>query len=234
LGEKPIPNMIHLLESRGALVLSLAQEVHELDAFSFWSNGRPIVFLNTMKSAERSRMDAAHELLHLLCHREETGKEEEKDANRFAGELLMPRNDLRMQIPRVRGLAELVHVKHRWGVALSALVYRLHELKIASDWQYRTLFVELSKRGYRTLEPNPLPAREGSALLPQVFGALAERGIRPLQIARELAWNRCDLDELIFGLGAALVPVPGDGQHGRTGTRPDLHLVAPDEPSDAH
>src|SRR2546422_621123 len=37
LGNKPIPNVIRLLESRGVLVLSLAQDVHALDAFSFWS-----------------------------------------------------------------------------------------------------------------------------------------------------------------------------------------------------
>ena len=100
LGDKPIPNMIHLLESRGVLVFSLAQDVRELDAFSFWHNGRPIVLLNTMKSAERSRMDAAHELLHLACHRDKTDKKEEAEADSFAGTFLMPKVDVFLHIPR--------------------------------------------------------------------------------------------------------------------------------------
>ena len=122
--------MIHLLESRGALVFSLTQDCHELDAFSFWSGKRPIVLLNTMKSAERSRMDAAHELMHLLCHREGTSRREEEEANSFAGAFLMPKGDVYKRIRKVYNLHQLIDSKQRWGVALSALVYRLRELEL--------------------------------------------------------------------------------------------------------
>ena len=46
-----------------------------MDAYSFWRRGVPYVFLNTMKSAERSRMDAAHELATSCC----TGRAEPRD-----------------------------------------------------------------------------------------------------------------------------------------------------------
>ncbi|NVZ67186.1 ImmA/IrrE family metallo-endopeptidase, partial [Pseudomonas gingeri] len=62
LGNAPIPNMIHLLESKGIRVFSLAEETREVDAFCTWYEGKPFIFLNTIKSAERSRFDAAHEL----------------------------------------------------------------------------------------------------------------------------------------------------------------------------
>src|SRR3546814_9447087 len=61
IGEKPVGNMIKLLESKGVHVFSLAEDTKNVDAFSCWRNGKPFVFLNTFKSAERSRFDAAHE-----------------------------------------------------------------------------------------------------------------------------------------------------------------------------
>jgi len=216
LGNKPIPNMIQLLESRGAIVFSLADDVKELDAFSFWSEGRPIVLLNTMKSCERSRIDSAHELFHLMCHKEETGKKEEEDATGFAGALLLPKDDLYKNFRAVRSMDELMQAKHRWRVSLSALVVRLHELGIIKDWQYRTFFMELSKRGYRTREPKPLTLREDSAILSKVFSSLRKRGIKPRQVAQDLGWDRRHLDGLIFGLGATFLPLHGDRQSGTT------------------
>jgi Zn-dependent peptidase ImmA (M78 family)/DNA-binding XRE family transcriptional regulator len=224
LGDKPIPNMIHLLESRGVLVFSLAQDCHELDAFSFWSGGRPIVLLNTMKTPERSRIDAAHELFHLLAHKEETGKQEEEDADSFAGALLMPANDLRRYIPHVLGLNQLIQEKNRWGVSLSALVYRLHRVVLIKDWQYRSLFMELSKRGYRTSEPLSI-ARENSALLSKVFDALRAQGITPRRLALDLCLSLEQLQEFLHGLGAAFLAFEGGGNSSRNGGRDHLRLV---------
>ncbi len=225
IGEKPIPNMIQLLESRGVLVFTLAQNCAELDAFSFWSSRkRPIVLLNTMKSSERSRMDAAHELMHLLCRHEETRRQEEEEANHFAGALLMPKGEVYKYIRRSFGLRQLIEIKRRWGVALSALVYRIHALKLISDWQYRMLFIELSKRGFRINEPKPIP-REGSTLLSQVFDSLRSTHVRIRDIASDLNWNRRHLEELIFGLGATLLPIEGGGKGTSSHERPKLRVV---------
>jgi Zn-dependent peptidase ImmA (M78 family)/DNA-binding XRE family transcriptional regulator len=224
LGERPIPNIIHLLESRGVLVFSLAQDCHELDAFSFWHGDRPIVLLNTMKTPERSRIDAAHELYHLVAHKEETGKQEEEDADTFAGAFLMPANDLRRHLPHVLGLNQLIQEKHRWGVSLAALVYRLHRVFIIKDWQYRSLYMELSKRGYRSSEPRSLP-REGSALLSKVFESLRGQGIMPRRIASELGFSLEQLQEFLLGLGATLLSLDGGGESGTNGGRNHLRLV---------
>jgi hypothetical protein len=69
LGERPIPNMLKLLEAKGVRVFSLAENTKAVDAFSVWRNGLPYVFLNIAKSAERSRFDASHELGHLVMHK---------------------------------------------------------------------------------------------------------------------------------------------------------------------
>ncbi len=223
LGYKPIPNMIHLLESRGVFVFSLAQDCRDIDAFSFWMGSRPIVMLNTIKSAERSTLDAAHELAHLVLHSEETGKKEEQEANAFAGHFLIPESDLRRQVPAFTSMEQLLEVKKRWGVSLAALIYRMHGVGILSEWQYRRLYIEISKNDWTKSEPRPMK-RQGSALLAKVFADLRARRITPRAIARDLSWSVDDLNELIFGLGASWTTVDGAGDS--TGQkRPDLRLV---------
>ena len=92
LGELPIKNIIHQLESKGVRVFSLAENCMEVDAYSVWRGRRPFIFLNTGKSGEHRRFDAAHELAHLVLHRHAApnGHEAEKDAQAFAGAFLMP------------------------------------------------------------------------------------------------------------------------------------------------
>ena len=70
LGDKPITNMVHLLEAKGVRVVSLAHDYADIDAFCFFRDSVPYVFINTVKSGERQRFDAAHELAHLVLHDE--------------------------------------------------------------------------------------------------------------------------------------------------------------------
>jgi Zn-dependent peptidase ImmA (M78 family)/transcriptional regulator with XRE-family HTH domain len=210
LGEGRIPNMVTLLEAHGVRVFSLAEETRDMDAFSCWSDGVPYVFLNTrMKSAEHGRMDAAHELGHLVLHRDHDtprGRREEHEANLFAGAFLMPEGSIRAYAPRGGGIAELIEAKRLWSVSLAGLAYRMNALGMLSDWEYRSLFIEISARGYRTHEPNSIQ-RENSQVLAQVFQALREEGISQADVARELAYPPPELHKLIFGL----FPTPVEG-----------------------
>ena len=113
LGTKPIPNLLHLMEAKGVRVFSLAQECREVDAFSLWRK-QPFVFLNTQKSAEHSRFDAAHELGHLVMHWHHElpqGKQVEREANDFAGALLMPASGILANVPRNPTLPQLLRLK---------------------------------------------------------------------------------------------------------------------------
>jgi Zn-dependent peptidase ImmA (M78 family)/transcriptional regulator with XRE-family HTH domain len=228
LGEKPIPNLIHLLEAHGIRVFSLAQECHEVDAFSLWRLAQSFVFLNTQKSGEHSRFDAAHELGHLVLHWHHElpqGKETEREANRFASAFLMPSASLVSSVPRSPSLQHLIQLKQPWKVSVAALAHRLHTLKQLTDWQYRTLFVEISRRGYRTNEPNPIRP-ETSQILNKVFTGLRREGVGKTDIARELHVHPQDLDALVFGL--AMLPVAGGSTGQATSTptaQPRLRLV---------
>lgn len=130
LGEKPIKNMIHLLEAHGVRVCSLVEDCLAVDAFSFWRGDSPCVFLNTRKTAERSRMDAAHELGHLCLHWKggAKGPQAEREADLFGASFLMPRSSVLAAAPRGGSLANIIRAKKRWGVAAANLTYRMYHL----------------------------------------------------------------------------------------------------------
>jgi Zn-dependent peptidase ImmA (M78 family)/DNA-binding XRE family transcriptional regulator len=213
LGEKPVPNMIHLLEAHGVRVFSLAEDYIEVDAFSTWDNGIPFVFLNTFKTAERSRMDAAHELGHLVLHRHGTttrSRSIEEEAKRFASAFLMPRSGMLPTAPHFPSIEQLIHIKRKWKVSLAAMAFRLHELEAITDWHYRSLCIDISRRGYRRKEPNEI-ARETSQIMKKVTTTLRDEQTSVVDIARALHLPVQELNSFISGF--AILPVnDGGGQ----------------------
>jgi Zn-dependent peptidase ImmA (M78 family)/transcriptional regulator with XRE-family HTH domain len=225
LGVAPISNMIHLLEVHGVRVFSLAREYQDVDAFSFFRGTTPYVFLNTGKSAERSRFDAAHELGHLILHFDERPVDRpqaEEEAHTFARHFLMPPESVIAHMPKSPFVDQVLRGKHIWKVSALGLTYQLHDLGMMTDWSYRQTCIELGKRGYKTAEPDGAD-RETSQLLDKVFRALRAKGIGPRQIARELHIPVAMLSELAFGL--TMVAIQG-GAADSQGSPPQLRLVS--------
>lgn len=220
LEQKPIANVVHLLELHGVAVFSLSEDCHAIDAFSIWHREVPFVFLNNRKTAERSIFDAAHELGHLVLHRHGTrqGREAEAQADEFAAAFLLPEAAIRSVAPRLPSISALAAMKKTWKVSVAALGYRLHELGLVSDWHYKRFNIELSRRG-RSNEPAPL-ARQTSAVIRKAFAALSAEGVAPRDIARELHVHPSDLQALTFGLAL----VSGEGRGRRSG-RGSLRIV---------
>jgi Zn-dependent peptidase ImmA (M78 family)/DNA-binding XRE family transcriptional regulator len=212
IGVLSISNMVHLLESKGIRVFSLAERGRQIDAFSLWFNDVPFVFLNTMKTVEHSRMDAAHELGHLVMHRHGAvrSRDVEKDAKAFAAAFLMPEASIIGTVPRLVGptFNQLAQLKRQWGVSMSALAMRLNQLGLLPDWSYRGICIELSKFG-RTREPDGVAERETSAVLDKVFTMLKESGTTTADVAKKLDLYTEDLEALIFGLGRMYVAETG-------------------------
>ncbi len=203
VGERPIRNMVHLLEAKGVRVFSLAENTRAVDAFSVWRRDAPYVFLNTLKTAEHSRMDAAHELAHLALHKHggPGGRAAEYEAQRFALSFLMPRADVLATLPRVYSLDQIISQKKRWGVSVAALNFWLHKLGVTTPWQYRDLCIQISQRGFRQAEPSgtEIP-REMSIVWPKVMEALRREGIGKYDIADALALPVQELENLLFML----------------------------------
>jgi Zn-dependent peptidase ImmA (M78 family) len=188
------------------------------------------VLLNTQKSAEHSRFDAAHELGHLVMHRhgQPHGQEAEKEANAFASAFLMPEKSIRAKQLYFPTLDSLVKAKKHWKVSVSALNYRLHALRLTTEWTNRSLCIQISQAGYRTHEPNEVQ-RETSQVLDKVFSALRAEGIGKSDVARDLKLSTYEIDELTYGLlKIGLVPdrdevVSGDAIN--ESTKPKLSIV---------
>jgi Zn-dependent peptidase ImmA (M78 family) len=203
IGEKPIGHMIKLLETKGVRVFSLSEDTKNVDAFSCWRSGEPYIFLNTFKSAERSRFDAAHELGHLVLHKHggpRQSRNVEAEANAFASAFLMPHADVVATIPYVSNIDQIVQAKRRWGVAAVALAYRLHKLDRITEWQ----FIQISRR-YRSSEPDGM-AHERSSIWVMVLRELWKDGISRAHIADQLSLPREEIERLLFGLTGEIEP----------------------------
>jgi Zn-dependent peptidase ImmA (M78 family)/DNA-binding XRE family transcriptional regulator len=201
LGEKPISNMIQLLESKGVRVFSLAENTTQVNAYSTWRVDAPYVFLNTMKTAECSRFDAAHELGHLVLHQDgkAKGREAEDQANAFGRAFLMPKADVLSALPRVRDLQQLIVMKGRWLVSVAALNYRIHRLGIISDWKNRDFCIEIAKKGYNKNEPRPIE-REKSLVWEKVLKTLWSERTTQADIANNLDLPISEVEGLLFGV----------------------------------
>lgn len=213
LGNEPISNMIALMEAKGIRVFSLSLDTKDIDAFCTWYENHPFVFLNTQKSAERSRFDAAHELGHLIrdkysmehgcndvVNEDEPRDLIEKEANSFASAFLMPEAALNLYRNVPITIENLLKIKKHFGVSLVALAYRMHKLGIISDRMYiHNLCPLFAKKKYRTIEPEPME-REISSALRKMLTILKDDGIGMEKIAQELSMSAKDISTLTFGL----------------------------------
>jgi Zn-dependent peptidase ImmA (M78 family)/transcriptional regulator with XRE-family HTH domain len=202
LGEKPLGNVLGLLESNGVRVFSLAEDTASVDAFSFWRDQTPYVFLNTFKSAEHSIFDSVHELCHLCCHRHagtERSRFAEREAQAFASAFLMPAADVRSRMARFITVETVLAAKKRWRVSAMAMAYRLHTLGLLTEWRYKSACIELGRRGYRTGEPVGID-RETSTVWKKILAQLWTEKMTKNEIAKKLNLPQDEVESLIWGL----------------------------------
>lgn len=205
LGDRPIKDLTRTLERRGVRIYSLPAPDRDVDAFSFWMAGRPFIFLNTTKSAERIRFDLAHEVGHLCMHKGVATVREktyEYDANEFASSFLMPDRGVIAQAStavRTLRLSDVMVMKKSWRVSAVAMVRRLHDLKMIADWSYRSWMIDLSAQGYRRSEPDGI-AHEQSGLWKEVWGAARSRGWTLQYVAQMSGVPQQDVRDVYLGL----------------------------------
>ena len=204
LGIDPLPNSLRLAEAYGIRVLSLPAGPADVDAFSLWEDGRPYAFLSTMKTAERSRFDLAHEIGHLVLHvgldaSSNSERNAEREADQFASEFLMPQIFLRSRVGREPSITTILKLKACLGVSAMALTNALHKAGLLTDWSYRQACIELTKRGYRSGEPEGM-GRETSRVFNVVLSGLRKsKGWGTEEIAQRLGVSAAEVHGLTFG-----------------------------------
>ncbi|QPL05556.1 MULTISPECIES: ImmA/IrrE family metallo-endopeptidase [Actinomyces] len=205
VGTDVLPNLTRLAEAHGVRVVGLPDPEEDVDAFSFWSEGQPFVVLARSKTAERARFDLAHELGHLVMHSDTldervTDRQLEHEANRFAAELLVPRQTLRASVTSSSvGLEALLDLKTRFGVSARAMAYSLKDAGRLSDWATRQVLVELERRGFRAGEPGSHLTWERSRVFDALPEMLRARGMSPGSWVRAIGQRRDDVHAFTLG-----------------------------------
>ncbi len=204
IGERPVGSMIRLLEAHGVRVFSLDENTANVDAFSFWKGDKPFVFLNNFKTPEHSVFDAAHELGHLVLHKHGGFRASndqrlmEQEANKFASAFLMPEDGVRSRMPCFITVETVIRAKARWRVSAMAMTYRLRSLGLLTDWQYKSICIELARRGYRSGEPEGIE-REKSAVWAKVFSQLWREKTTKAEVAESLGLPLDEIEALVKG-----------------------------------
>lgn len=180
----PIKDVCRLIEHAGGVVVRADFGTPKISAISQWVHGeRPIFVTNTANPADRERFTLAHEIAHVLLH--ETPREEkdgEKEADRFASELLMPATEIGPQLARGIDLARAAQLKPYWRVAMSALIRRAYDLECINDSRYKSLSVQMSQKGWRKREPVDIE-RDRPRFLDQVIEAKIASGFTAPELA---------------------------------------------------
>lgn len=159
----PVKNLVEAIESAGGIVVRQSFGTKKMDAFSQWVTGLPPIFLiNADMPGERVRFTLAHEIGHIIMHRLPT-EDMEREADKFAAEFLMPSHDISPDLDSLT-FVNLARLKSYWKVSMAALIVRAYETGKITHRQYRALFEQMSKNGYKMHEPIPIPVEEPTLL----------------------------------------------------------------------
>lgn len=152
----PIENLTSLIEAAGIPIFYCNFEKDTIDGVSlkFNDTALPVIFLNSNQPSDRIRFTLAHELGHLILHNYPSG-EMESEANEFAAEFLLPEDDIKNDLYLTK-ISDFIPLKKEWKVSIAALIYRASKLKCISEKQSSSLWMSMSRYGYRKVEPEPL------------------------------------------------------------------------------
>lgn len=167
LGMNPIENMVNLLENKGIIVSTLNVNNKKIDAFTqiHKINNRDkycVILSNDKQSVARRNFDAAHELGHIILHRniekiEDLTTEEqrnlEEQANFFAAAFLLPKNEFFNNLKEPLNLESYKELKKKWKVSIAAMVMRAKQIGRINNNQYLELVKAMNYRKWRTREP---------------------------------------------------------------------------------
>lgn len=160
--KQPISDLINILENLGIIIIQIKNPDNRFDDFDGLSeivNSIPvIVLLDGIKDGARQRFTIAHELGHLVLNINNDELDEEKLCNRFASALLMPKEAIINEFGYSRGninFFELTAFKNEFKVSYAAIVYRLKDLNIISEYLYKKLSIFLSQKIGKN-DPKPI------------------------------------------------------------------------------
>lgn len=192
LGDGPIGDLQYILESHGIIVTGFDTTDDDIDAFSQRTilKNDEVCFIAVdqgRKPEGRIRFDMAHELAHLLIHPwsediDSLSKEEfklrETEANIFASAFLLPRSTFGSEVSNYpTDLEYYLWLRKKWRTSIQAMMYRARQLGCMSGNQFQYMMRQVSKRGWRKVEPGDSPYMLGDNIFQGAVDLLLDEKI---------------------------------------------------------
>ncbi len=187
LGDHPIDNLTSLLEDKG-LKIGIIGGITKFDALCTSFGDDLVILMRAGLTYARQRFTLAHELGHCLLIAKD-GMDHEKVMHRFAGAFLVPSTRAFFELGSSRrhiSIHELTLLKEKYGLSMSAWIYRASDLGILSADTHTRMRKEFSVLGLNRKEPGDEKAGDDPVSLESlVYRSLAE-GIISISKAAEL------------------------------------------------
>jgi Zn-dependent peptidase ImmA (M78 family) len=138
IGNDTIHNIIQLLEDKEIKVIEVAEETTLFDGLATVVDEKyDVIVVNKSMPIERKRFTILHELGHLLLNLNHLNeKEQESFCHVFASEMLLAQRNVFVEFGDKRNnisFNELKNIQEKYGISISAIVYKLGEPKIISN-----------------------------------------------------------------------------------------------------
>jgi len=158
-------DLLYQLEVAGVYIAERTFPDDE-NTYSIWSNNhKPFIILKVGKTAVGRNFDLAHELGHLLLHKNiefsalsrDEFLEIESEANNFAYYFLLPKEPfcedmINLVGKRVSNPNNYIDLKRKYSVSIPILEERAFKLGLVSPSQRGYFYRLINKKGYKTFE----------------------------------------------------------------------------------
>jgi Zn-dependent peptidase ImmA (M78 family)/DNA-binding XRE family transcriptional regulator len=184
-----ISDVTALLEDKGIIVVPIEFGTRLIsDVTTQTEKGVYIIFLNRSMPPDRKRFTLCHALGHIVMHNYTKSETIEEEADRFAGELLMPAEEIRHQLSAL-SLGKLAALKRNWKVSMAAILMRAGQINAITSNQKNYLWRQMSAKGYRLREPQDINIKEEEPTLLSMMVAMH---------SNELNYSKNELVKLLF------------------------------------
>ncbi|MFF7192840.1 helix-turn-helix domain-containing protein [Streptomyces sp. NPDC008079] len=163
--DKPIPHLTRALERAGVAVAPIvlpdpngetSSTTNKHFGVSYWAGigETALIAYFPGQQGDRDRFTLAHELGHMVLHSfRPKAADPETEANWFAGSLLVPEGRAEQEITDRLTLEGYARLKATWGVSIQALIMRGAAVGTIDESRKRSLYVQVTQRGWRKNEP---------------------------------------------------------------------------------
>lgn len=156
----PIDNLAYIIQRNGYIINKQYINQNKTDGFSQLINNRAYILISANKEcAVRSRFDLAHELGHLILHKNVDEEEQgsayiERQADYFASEFIYPSDVFIEEIQELPlNFETFVMLKEKWKISIQAIVRKCKDLEIISEDKYIYFQKRISYNKWRNKEP---------------------------------------------------------------------------------